>query len=375
MPTVNPSQKANIELANTLSAILSMDRQDGGEIRMYYRPSFRRITGSTNAAILLSQIWYMFGWRNYKPFYKFIKPCSHPLYKVGDSWTEVMEWSYEEFSTAIKKIGKKVTSGSSKKQLYQDSIVVYWTDANQVTWFDMNLINFASVIRSAYQKQALDDSALSSCLQTLQIQIAHESRHAELPDSKDFIPKEKIKYLLPTGGGSGIMPSAYCDSDDPDKDDQLAYDRDTIEQHPMAIYFKKAVRRYRLTVKMKQVLLRSIWIVDANTGTRIALPNLLWHWINEPGFEAFVIERVQELIDIGQYYEPINLLINLTNFEGRPTEDNPLGKVGWLAWKELNLTRCDLESSYTQSDPASICGPDTPRYEEWVAEHFGSLAD
>jgi hypothetical protein len=47
-------------------------------------------------------------------FYKFLSSCSNKLYKEGDSWTEEMGFSEDEFRYAFSKIGVKYTS---KKQL------------------------------------------------------------------------------------------------------------------------------------------------------------------------------------------------------------------------------------------------------------------
>jgi len=69
-----------------------------------YRKELNSVTKSVTATILLQQLIYWFEHSNYKPFYKFIEPCSNALYKKGDSWTEELGFSKKEFSTAYKKL-------------------------------------------------------------------------------------------------------------------------------------------------------------------------------------------------------------------------------------------------------------------------------
>lgn len=51
-------------------------------------------------------------WFNIYPhgFYKFIDPCPHILYKVGESWTEILGCHRTSFATAFKLIGVKYSS-------------------------------------------------------------------------------------------------------------------------------------------------------------------------------------------------------------------------------------------------------------------------
>lgn len=45
-------------------------------------------------------------------FYKFLLPSDHPAYKNGDSWTEELGMSKDEFRTAFDKIGHRYKSKS-----------------------------------------------------------------------------------------------------------------------------------------------------------------------------------------------------------------------------------------------------------------------
>lgn len=68
-------------------------------------------------AILLQQLDY---WSLRYPdgFYKFLAPCDHENYKEGDSWTEELAFSSDEFRTAFSHIG---IAYKSKKQFNEES--------------------------------------------------------------------------------------------------------------------------------------------------------------------------------------------------------------------------------------------------------------
>lgn len=78
-----------------------------------YRPAWNAFTGGVNATILLQQV--IFYWQNngQKPFYKFKQPCSHRLYRTGDSWTEKLGMTTKEFDTALGKLKAKGLVSSS----------------------------------------------------------------------------------------------------------------------------------------------------------------------------------------------------------------------------------------------------------------------
>lgn len=110
-----------------------------------YRPEYNLITGRVTATILLQQINYWWYTMKRRPFYKFREPCEHEKYNDGDSWTEELGMTIYEFDGALKTIGAKVTKGCSKTKLSDTNLVIYWTDSNRVTWYQLNesLFNIA----------------------------------------------------------------------------------------------------------------------------------------------------------------------------------------------------------------------------------------
>jgi hypothetical protein len=148
-------------------AILKEDKHN-----ILYRPRLSRLLGTTSA-ILLQQIYYWYGG---KPFYKYRSPCDSDWYKPGDSWCEELGFSQSEFDTALKRIGTKCTKGTKKEELLTDTLeiplpraeetrkqylerfrkvlkllVVYWTNNDRQTFYELNLNLLGKLIMSIYQ--------------------------------------------------------------------------------------------------------------------------------------------------------------------------------------------------------------------------------
>ena len=178
---VNPSRIDTDVQITTLTIINELSRTSDESV-VVYRPVFKRMTGSTNAALLLSQMFYRFQSMNYEPFYKFKEPCSHERYREGDSWCEELGFTRKEFDNAVKKIGTKVTSGMRKKDVYADAVVVYWTDADRVTWYDINLVNLAKTVVDHSPDKA--KVPLGLYLERLQRALTDKSTFGTLADNE-----------------------------------------------------------------------------------------------------------------------------------------------------------------------------------------------
>ncbi len=114
-----------------------------------YRPELRKIAGTINATILLQQmIYYCSGSKDNK-FYKFRAPCSHENYRDGDSWTEKLGFSLDEFDSALSKIGFKL--GNCKSKLSKEvALVHYYTDKQRYTWYSVNMEQLEKQLSSLY---------------------------------------------------------------------------------------------------------------------------------------------------------------------------------------------------------------------------------
>ena len=116
-----------------------------------YRPQYNKITGSVTATIVLQQINYWWHIQHRRPFYKFKSPCTHEKYREGDSWTEELGIGTTAFNNALKAIGAaKITKGTSKTELLRNHLVIYWTDRDRMTWYQINEDMFAYAVYLAY---------------------------------------------------------------------------------------------------------------------------------------------------------------------------------------------------------------------------------
>lgn len=165
--------------------------EDDGDL-IIYRKSLRKIAGSVTGTILLQQI--IFRSKGRENFYKFKSPCSHELYKERDSWTEELGFSPKEFDNALKKIGTKITRGTSKfDALKKDdpaSIVIYWTDANRVTWYQLNRNLLGKLLKGIY----LEDNKEGLTLKIPKEDLPLSETPPETTPEKE---SAKINFALP----------------------------------------------------------------------------------------------------------------------------------------------------------------------------------
>jgi hypothetical protein len=116
-----------------------------------YQPTYNLFTGSIKASLLLQQIYYWHTKMHGRPFYKFKQRCDDPRYNSGDSWTEELGFTVNEFNSAIKRIGVKVVQGSHKQYIYDRTLVLYWTDSSRLTEYTFNLHDFYILAGIAYK--------------------------------------------------------------------------------------------------------------------------------------------------------------------------------------------------------------------------------
>ncbi len=121
-----------------MNEVLSIIADDQNLI--VYRKELNKLTGSVLSTILLQQLLFWSKKNKNKPFYKFIEPCNHSLYKEGDSWCEELGFTKYEFSSAYKKLN--VLGIVSKK-----------TNRERVTFYVVDTSNLAKLIKPIYQSE------------------------------------------------------------------------------------------------------------------------------------------------------------------------------------------------------------------------------
>ncbi|OCR86681.1 hypothetical protein CFT13S00388_07965 [Campylobacter fetus subsp. testudinum] len=111
-----------------------------------YRKELNAITGGVLESIFLSQFLYWYE-KNGGEFYKFREPCSHSLYKQGDSWCEELEFSVKQIDRIIKSLKEK-------------NIITTRTDINRITYYDVNLEQLNNLLNGIYVNDKREDIEL-----------------------------------------------------------------------------------------------------------------------------------------------------------------------------------------------------------------------
>lgn len=146
-----------------------------------YWPFLRQLVGDINATLLLQQIIFWFINKKHEKFYKFVEPSSanHPAYREGDSWTEELQFSRDEYNVAIKKIGTRVRRhkvdtilGDTEPVFGPDTdkrrkgkqilvnrahLVAYWREADNKMWFQLNERLLVNAIQALYNAPTVDN--------------------------------------------------------------------------------------------------------------------------------------------------------------------------------------------------------------------------
>jgi hypothetical protein len=168
-----------------------------------YRPALVNVAGSINAAIFLSQVLYWWFKCGRRPFYKFNAACEHELYRPGDSWQEELAMGRAMFETARDQVATKVTTGSSRKEILSFSPVIYWTDSNRVTWYQVNELLVWRLLRAALRIEADAPEAVTDEpageLSTVPAVPADDQHYLETPEASITRPSETttMKSTLP----------------------------------------------------------------------------------------------------------------------------------------------------------------------------------
>ena len=126
-----------------------------------YVKELHPIAGGVLGCLVMQQLDYWFEGHP-EGYYKFLMPSDHPAYKVGDSWTEELGMSKDEFRTAFDKIGIRYKSKSEFDQAvdkFQDKFYCSYVDRrSNLTYYFRNhdLVDTAldELLSKPAQKQA-----------------------------------------------------------------------------------------------------------------------------------------------------------------------------------------------------------------------------
>jgi hypothetical protein len=217
-----------------------------------YYPNLNQLTGSILASLLLQQIVYWWESQDQQPFYKFSAPCQHRAYRPGDSWQEELGFTRTEFETARRRLGRKIQQGDEKSALRLGSLVLYWTDRQRLTWYELNT------------------PLLGAKLQELSITgFSHSISNAEKPQYKEM-EDNRSSFLTKKTQRITTEKSATHNSTPISSENELA----VVATHPAIQAWRETMARYprkqswpliakRLGDKPNQELLTSVmteWI-------------------------------------------------------------------------------------------------------------------
>ena len=132
--------------------------------KICYYPELVMITESVTAALMMSQLEFWFKVREGKSFYKFLEPCEHEFYKVGDSWQEELGMSSSEIRSAFKKIGVPYKSKKAFKEaedIFQGKYYAsYYDRIRKVTYYFRNTSKVKEVFEALERREAVKGAYL-----------------------------------------------------------------------------------------------------------------------------------------------------------------------------------------------------------------------
>lgn len=151
-----------------------------------YYPELNAYTGGVYGSLLMAQLEYWFKKTEGKKFYKFLEPCGHEAYQVGDSWLEELGFTSANFRTAFRRIGTVYKS----RQAYEES-----TDKFQGKLY---LSYFDRIKKLTYyiRNDALVNELLTN-LEKQEVEVDTEEKWISTnEESKDGITEDYSKRLL-----------------------------------------------------------------------------------------------------------------------------------------------------------------------------------
>lgn len=184
--------------------------------RICYYPELVQKAGSINAALMMAQLEFWFKVTEGKPFYKFLEPCGHELYKDGDSWAEELGMTSSEIRSAFKHIG---TIYKSKRAFMESQDVFkgkpyasYYDRIRKTTYYLRNT--------EKAQQMMPDDTPVGVCLKrvnTWEEEAIHEQTNSEKVPMANVLEGIYVTQTSVDGDSSASWSSVERDRDGSDK--------------------------------------------------------------------------------------------------------------------------------------------------------------
>lgn len=105
--------------------------------------------------IFFIQSLYWYGKMN-RPYYKFLKPCTHPLCEKSkdNNWMDDLGFSEYQVKSVLRKIGTKLKKGK-EYNLLECGLILYWNAGNGLTFYCPNYPKLSSM--GAYLQHFKED--------------------------------------------------------------------------------------------------------------------------------------------------------------------------------------------------------------------------
>lgn len=200
-----------------------------------YRPKLNAITGDLRATIFLQQVMWRWFQNNREPFYKFSAPCAHPLHREGDSWQEELGFSRRDFDNARDAVATKITGGISKKAVMRlaqvQTMVVYWTDNERLTWYEVNEDAVMDQFTKVYPGRDVQN------VQRLLMHGLNSSRkmpNRALHDSEitpEMTPEISVAYATEAGAKQDLSGNVATQENDRPMNDTLSVGKERSPNH------------------------------------------------------------------------------------------------------------------------------------------------
>lgn len=120
---------------------------------------------------LISRLEYWFSKEKFRDgFFKFMEPCSHRLYKPGDSWCETLFWGKDLFQSVFLKIGRRYKSKSDYKAAllagdpFQGQLYLSYYDRQQnLTFYKRNHTQVNAFFQTLFSSQKTSSQKNETC--------------------------------------------------------------------------------------------------------------------------------------------------------------------------------------------------------------------
>ena len=160
--------------------------------KICYYPELTMITGSVTAALLMSQLEFWFKVTGGKNFYKFMEPCDHGYYKVGDSWQEELRMSSSEIRTAFKKIGIAYKSKKEfmehEKDIFQGKMYAsYYDRMRKMTFYFRNAGKVKEIFEQLDSENRNEEAQVIKEIETEEMQLGAEMEIDDLEGSSQSV--------------------------------------------------------------------------------------------------------------------------------------------------------------------------------------------